>query len=1077
MLLRFLFLTFFIFQMSSVHAEDHGVKLPPGFKITQFSDEKLANDIYAMTLDAQGRVVVTSRGWVKRLEDTDGDGKADKATIIAETKSGGMGMLFDGDSLYITCDGGLKEYSRSKKGDDSSRYDNPKEWFPLHFSEHGAHAIRKGPDGRLYVIAGNDAGLSKLKFCNISDSSKIEGGGIFSFDPTAKPESKPVLHAQGFRNPYDFDFTPLGDIITYDSDTERDYLLPWYMPTRLYHVGIGQHHGWRLPGYLRSLPRPDYYADTVDILHRVGRGSPTGVVCYRHTQFPTAYRGGVFILDWTFGNIWYYPLQPEGTTYKTKPELFLEPTGSSGFAPTDVCVALDGSLYVSIGGRGTRGSVYKIEYVGKKEIEKPQKKNPVLEIADAVQPLDAWSRANWEVTKKEQFSEIHRFLQSGEGTALQRCRLIEALVDGQDLYDRDLLATIVKDKSPLVRSRVAWALRYRRDYDTESLLVTLLKDENSLVRLNALESIYFRNKPLTDEMQRLIEKQFADPDKRVRLAALMLISSRMDGSVEGNWKNVRQSNDAKTRLSTDLLTLQKSNSDPTALFHLLVLLERNPDTETVLQVVRLLILNFGDWCLNNPPGEVYSAYAFQNPPKERSAILKQLVSDLKQHFPSKDPRLNMEIPRFLAMMEDDDASLIPKLLSQVTKESDPTNDLHYLIVLSRLKVKGTPEQAKPIADALLNLAPKLNGKQLRIKQTWDERLGEMIANLLKQTPALATEMMKHPKFADPVHVGYALRFEPKLQLEAAHYYLGILHKEGDFLWTSSLVELLAKLPPEEFRPMFRKNWNEYGLRESMLVHLAKNPEETDRERYLWGLESPTKSVQLLCLKSLQELKQDDSPKNLVPVLKLLRQAFREPKDKDVVAACLTLVNRQMKQNFSGKEEKTLFEWFAKNHAKEALLITGEDGEEIAKWNQLLPKVDWEKGDANRGEKLFQTRSCASCHQASSRVGPDLGGISSRFSREDLFNAILYPNRDVAPAFRVNAIELQNGTTIHGLVVFESADGLIVQLDAVKTQRIATADMVSRKVSSKSLMPSGLMKDLKPEDFADLYSFLKGMKSQ
>src|SRR5207344_2260638 len=165
----------------------------------------------------------------------------------------------------------------------------------------------------------------------------------------------------------DFDFTPFGDIITYDSDTERDFLFPWYSPTRIYHVAHGQHHGWRLPGHLQSLARRDYYPDTVDILAPIGRGSPTGVVCYRHYQFPKRYWGGVFALDWTFGKIWFLPLEPDGSSYKTKPELFLEPIGDNGFAPTDACVAPDGSLFVCIGGRGTRGAVYRIEYVGTKE--------------------------------------------------------------------------------------------------------------------------------------------------------------------------------------------------------------------------------------------------------------------------------------------------------------------------------------------------------------------------------------------------------------------------------------------------------------------------------------------------------------------------------------------------------------------------------------------------------------------------------------------------------------------------------------------------------------------------------------
>ena len=90
-----------------VAAQEHGVKVPPGFKVTLFADHTLANDIYSMTLDNHGYVLVSGRGWVKLLEDTDGDGKADKATTIYETKTGSMGMCWDKGRLYTCGDGGL----------------------------------------------------------------------------------------------------------------------------------------------------------------------------------------------------------------------------------------------------------------------------------------------------------------------------------------------------------------------------------------------------------------------------------------------------------------------------------------------------------------------------------------------------------------------------------------------------------------------------------------------------------------------------------------------------------------------------------------------------------------------------------------------------------------------------------------------------------------------------------------------------------------------------------------------------------------------------------------------------------
>src|SRR5262249_19242215 len=85
-------------------ADDLGLRVAPGFKVTLFADQDLANDIYSMTLDAEGRVVVSSRGWVKTLHDTKGTGRPDRATLFATTPKGGMGLAFDGPDLLFTGD-------------------------------------------------------------------------------------------------------------------------------------------------------------------------------------------------------------------------------------------------------------------------------------------------------------------------------------------------------------------------------------------------------------------------------------------------------------------------------------------------------------------------------------------------------------------------------------------------------------------------------------------------------------------------------------------------------------------------------------------------------------------------------------------------------------------------------------------------------------------------------------------------------------------------------------------------------------------------------------------------------------
>jgi putative membrane-bound dehydrogenase-like protein len=373
--------------------DDLGIRAPAGFEVSLFAGDELAHDIYSMTVDAQGRIVVAGAGYVKTLHDDDGDGKADRAVLFSDRpKSGAHGMLCEGNALYASGDKGIWKFV--DKDGDGVADGEPEQWVEgLSHQEHGCNGIERGPDGWIYVICGNDAGVNE-KFAATPDSpvTKPNCGAILRFSPDGK-ESEILAH--GFRNPYDLCFHPHGNIFTVDADGERDHHLPWYAPNRLFDVAIGMHHGWVLRGWQWSWNRPAYYFDNVERCAEIGRGSPTGMLCYRHTQFPQQYRGGIFSACWTLGRIYHYPLTPRGSTFDGKVDIFLETTGTTGFAPVDMVVGPDGSMYVAIGGRRTRGSVFRVRYVGPISDERREPATELERVLDAPQPLSAWSRAKW----------------------------------------------------------------------------------------------------------------------------------------------------------------------------------------------------------------------------------------------------------------------------------------------------------------------------------------------------------------------------------------------------------------------------------------------------------------------------------------------------------------------------------------------------------------------------------------------------------------------------------------------------------------------------------------------------------
>src|SRR4051794_21849132 len=94
-----------------------GLRVPPGFEVTEFAGDDLAHDIYTLALDPQGRVAVAGRGYVRLLIDDDGDGRADRMIPVADSpKDGAMGLLYEGDTLWCVGDGGLRRFTIGPDG-------------------------------------------------------------------------------------------------------------------------------------------------------------------------------------------------------------------------------------------------------------------------------------------------------------------------------------------------------------------------------------------------------------------------------------------------------------------------------------------------------------------------------------------------------------------------------------------------------------------------------------------------------------------------------------------------------------------------------------------------------------------------------------------------------------------------------------------------------------------------------------------------------------------------------------------------------------------------------------------------
>ena len=148
--------------------------------------------------------------------------------------------------------------------------------------------------------------------------------------------------------------------------------------------------------------------------------------------------------------------------------------------------------------------------------------------------------------------------------------------------------------------------------------------------------------------------------------------------------------------------------------------------------------------------------------------------------------------------------------------------------------------------------------------------------------------------------------------------------------------------------------------------------------------------------------------------------------------------------------------------------------------QVMPMLA--KGDATRGRELFfhtNVPGCYNCHQlqnTGTAVGPDLSDIALRGDARYITESILDVNKVIIEGFQPTVIKTKEGKVLSGLIKEETDETVTVTEVGAKTTIIEKKDIVTRKTLNISYMPDNFGEILKPEEVADLVSFLLTMKT-
>ena len=523
-------------QKRSVEFALDGIEvLDDRLQLTLFASEPMLTNPTNMDIDDRGRVWITEAynyriqlnpknptkaegDRILILEDTDGDGQADKSTVFYQGTdiNAALGIAVFGNKTFVSVSPNVFVFT-DENGDDVP--DKKEVLFTgvggvQH--DHGMHAFTFGPDGKLYFNYGNEGEglhyadgtpiLDPLGRPVTSETAPYQEGMVFRCDPDG---SNPEVLAWNFRNNYELAVDSYGRMWQSDNDDDGN------RSTRINFVMDYGNYGFK-----DEMTKADWRTRRVNMEDSVWRqhwhlndpgvvpnlvqnyaGSPTGILVYEGKLLPAEYQNQVIHADAGPNVIRMYPVATSGAGFTGEVKPILDGNKRDNwFRPSDVTVAPDGSIFISdwydpgVGGHAVgdldKGRVYRLApKKSKYSVEAPdystveslielvQNPNRAIhfkafmalkekgaEAKDALEKLYGSedsrmkARAFWLLTKLPNGNE---YIQKAAADADENIRVAAVRASRiNGMKDAAFLLGLAADPSDQVRREVAVAIRY-----------------------------------------------------------------------------------------------------------------------------------------------------------------------------------------------------------------------------------------------------------------------------------------------------------------------------------------------------------------------------------------------------------------------------------------------------------------------------------------------------------------------------------------------------------------------------------------------------------------------------------------
>ncbi len=1055
-------------------------RMPEGFAIERVMSPEDTGSVLCMTFDEQGNVLISREGaGIHRLVDTDGDGLPDDVETVNESIKYCHGLLTVNGIIFAVGGGpqgaGLYRLT-DEDGDGEAENVELLLEFQGGISEHGPHAPVLGPDGLIYVVIGNhsqvknrpaatspyrhiyEGDLVQPKYEDAGGHAvgvKAPGGTIVRTDIGG---TFVETYAGGIRNAYDLDFSPVGDLFTYDSDMEWDEGLPWFRTTRFLHVVAGGEYGWR-SGWSKW---PEYFLDGLPSILETGRGSPTGVVCYDHHAFPDRYRGAFFLGDWSLGRILVAFPRIEGASFAAAAEVFVE---GKPLNVTDLAVGPDGALYFCTGGRGTEGGLYRVVYRHAKPpaalgegiwqaIRQPQFYSAFAREAIAV--VQERMGRTWD-------TELQKVVLDPSNDVLDRIRAMDLMHLYGPYPTPEMLIRLSQDRSASIRAKAAWLMGLHPE-NIATTLERLLGDPSPVVRRQACESLgRARLSVPADKVIPLL-----GDERYVAWAARQVLQNMPTAQ----WRN-EVLNAEKIRIFNHgaalLLAIDPSKFSAKEIItqaqQRLPQYMEDDDFVDLLRVVQLA-LHRADL---------------------KAADVPELGPMLAREFPARTDadspgghRINRELIRLLVHLQQTD--IAERLTAYVASQEPMEDRIHAALYARFLNAAWTPKQRETLLDFYEQARRAEGGYSM--SRYIDNVARDFTMSLSDEDRmAVLQEAQRWPSAA----LGALIKLPEKISPE-----VGIALQELDVRLQevddpaarrlqTAIVAVFARTKDPRAMDYLRAVFEEQPERRpTVAMGLAQVPEGPNLPLLIQALPVLEGPAAVEVLRKLAD--SDYVPDKPEPTRQVILAGVRLREQGSQYA--VALLERWHGEKLGDPNDRWDVrvnhwqKWFMAKYPDQPMPFPPRATTE-SRWTmeEVLGYLNDEKSptpDPRRGAIVFEKAQCAKCHRfgrVGESAGPDLTTVARRFHQKEILESILHPSQVISDQYASKTVITVDGHQLTGVLGSAGPNTYSLLLPTGEKIEIAHEDVEEIEPSRVSVMPEGLLNNFTLEDIADLMAFL------